>query len=83
MYGDKNNELHKAVKNNGSIKQCSQSTSGIYNTLPMGIAKSVNEACDKFFESRNIQYGSAWFHDRNKRKKEIQKAKDEQRNTNN
>ena len=50
--------------------------------MPVNNARTVSEACDRFFESRNIRYGSAWFHDRNDRKKKIQQAKDERTKNN-
>jgi hypothetical protein len=53
----------------------------MYDVMPVNNARIVSEACDRFFKSRNIRYGSAWFHDRLDRKKKIQQAKDEQ-NTN-
>ena len=73
--------LHKAVERKEIIKQSSQRNFGMYDVLPANIARTVSEACDRFFESRNIRYGSAWFHDRLDRKKKIQQARDE-RNTN-
>ncbi|MDB4755085.1 hypothetical protein OAG19_00365 [Akkermansiaceae bacterium] len=73
--------LHKAVENKEIIKQSSQGNFGMYDVMPVNNARIVSEACDNFFKSRNIRYGSAWFHDRLDRKKKIQQAKDEQ-NTN-
>lgn len=73
--------LHKAVENKEIIKQSSQGNFGMYDVMPVNNARIVSEACDNFFKSRNIRYGSAWFHDRLDRKKKIQQAKDE-RNTN-
>ena len=73
--------LKKAIDKKDIIQQSSQGNFGMYDVLPANIARTVSEACDRFFESRNIRYGSAWFHDRNDRKKKIQQAKDE-RNTN-
>ena len=81
-YRDKENDSLIAAASKDTIKQCPQNNFGLYDIIPANTASTVSSACDRFFESRNIQYGSAWFHDRNKRKKEIQKAKDEQRNTN-
>jgi len=77
----KDESLRKAVENKEIIKQSSQGNFGMYDVLPANIARTVSEACDEFFKSRNIRYGSAWFHDRNDRKKKIQQARDE-RNTN-
>ena len=74
--------LKKAIDKKEIIQQSSQKNFGMYDVLPANIARTVSEACDEFFKSRNIRYGSAWFHDRNDRKKKIQQAKDEQRNTN-
>ena len=74
--------LHKAVERKEIIKQSSQGNFGMYDVLPANIARTVSEACDRFFESRNIRYGSAWFHDRNDRKKKIQQAKDERTKNN-
>ena len=73
--------LYKAVKNKDIIKQSSQGNFGMYDVMPVNNARIVSEACDRFFKSRNIRYGSAWFHDRLDRKKKIQQARDE-RNTN-
>ena len=73
--------LKKAIDKKDIIQQSSQGNFGMYDVLPANIARTVSEACDRFFESRNIRYGSAWFHDRLDRKKKIQQAKDE-RNTN-
>ena len=69
--------LSKAVEKKEIIKQSSQGNFGMYDVLPANIARTVSEACDEFFKSRNIRYGSAWFHDRLDRKKKIQQAKDE------
>ena len=77
----KDDGLLKAVEDKDIIKQSSQGNFGMYDVLPANIARTVSQACDGFFKSRNIRYGSAWFHDRNDRKKKIQQAKDE-RNTN-
>ena len=77
----KDEGLLKAVEKKEIIKQSSQGNFGMYDVLPANIARTVSQACDDFFESRNIRYGSAWFHDRLDRKKKIQQAKDEQ-NTN-
>lgn len=74
--------LKKAIDKKEIIQQSSQKNFGMYDVLPANIARTVSEACDEFFKSRNIRYGSAWFHDRIDRKKKIQQAKDEQRNTN-
>jgi len=74
--------LRKAVENKEIIKQSSQRNFGMYDVLPANIARTVSEACDEFFESRNIRYGSAWFHDRIDRKKKIQQAKDERTKNN-
>tara|TARA_S200002703_G_scaffold28911_4_gene24713 strand:+ start:932 stop:1195 length:264 start_codon:yes stop_codon:yes gene_type:complete len=73
--------LHKAVENKDIIKQSSQGNFGMYDVMPVNNTRIVSEACDRFFKSRNIRYGSAWFHDRLDRKKKIQQARDE-RNTN-
>ena len=73
--------LKKAVEKKEIIKQSSQGNFGMYDVLPANCARTVSEACDEFFKSRNIRYGSAWYHDRIDRKKKIQQAKDEQ-NTN-
>ena len=73
--------LKKAIDKKEIIQQSSQKNFGMYDVLPANIARTVSEACDEFFKSRNIRYGSAWFHDRLDRKKKIQQAKDE-RNTN-
>ena len=73
--------LKKAVEKKEIIKQSSQGNFGMYDVMPINNARIVSEACDRFFKSRNIRYGSAWFHDRIDRKKKIQQAKDEQ-NTN-
>jgi len=77
----KDEGLLKAVEKKEIIKQSSQGNFGMYDVLPANIARTVSQACDDFFESRNIRYGSAWFHDRLDRKKKIQQARDE-RNTN-
>lgn len=77
----KDDALYKAVLNKQIIKQSSQGNFGMYDVMPVNNARIVSEACDRFFKSRNIRYGSAWFHDRLDRKKKIQQAKDE-RNTN-
>lgn len=73
--------LYKAVKNKDIIKQSSQGNFGMFDVMPVNNARIVSEACDRFFERKDIRYGSAWFHDRLDRKKKIQQAKDE-RNTN-
>ena len=78
----KDDLLHKAVENKEIIKQSSQGNFGMYDVLPANCARTVSEACDEFFKSRNIRYGSAWFHDRNDRKKKIQQAKDERTKNN-
>ena len=78
----KDDGLLKAVEDKDIIKQSSQGNFGMYDVFPANITRTVSQACDGFFKSRNIRYGSAWFHDRNDRKKKIQQAKDEQRNTN-
>ena len=75
--------LHKAVENKEIIKQSSQGNFGMYDVMPVNNARIVSEACDNFFKSRNIRYGSAWFHDRLDRKKKIQQAKDERNTKNN
>tara|TARA_R110001583_G_scaffold7490_2_gene37090 strand:+ start:497 stop:766 length:270 start_codon:yes stop_codon:yes gene_type:complete len=75
--------LHKAVENKDIIKQSSQGNFGMYDVMPVNNARIVSEACDNFFKSRNIRYGSAWFHDRLDRKKKIQQAKDERNTKNN
>ena len=49
---------------------------------PKRLSNQVSEACDAFFESRNIKYGSSWFHKQIDKKKETQQAQDEQRNAN-
>ena len=54
----------------------------MYDVFPANITRTVSQACDGFFKSRNIRYGSAWFHDRNDRKKKIQQAKDERTKNN-
>ena len=77
----KDDALYKAVLNKQIIKQSSQGNFGMYDVMPVNNARIVSEACDRFFKSRNIRYGSAWFHDRLDRKKKIQQARDE-RNTN-
>ena len=77
----KDEVLYKAVLNKQIIKQSSQENFGMYDVMPVNNARIVNEACDRFFERKGIRYGSAWFHDRNDRKKKIQQARDE-RNTN-
>ena len=69
--------LKKAVEKKEIIKQSSQGNFGMYDVLPANCARTVSEACDEFFKSRNIRYGSAWFHDRLDRKKKIQQARDE------
>lgn len=74
--------LHKAVENKEIIKQSSQGNFGMYDVMPVNNARIVSEACDNFFKSRNIRYGSAWFHDRLDRKKKIQQAKDERTKNN-
>ena len=74
--------LRKAVEKKEIIKQSSQGNFGMYDVLPANIARTVSEACDDFFKSRDIRYGSAWFHDRNDRKKKIQQAKDERAKNN-
>lgn len=74
--------LHKAVENKDIIKQSSQGNFGMYDVMPVNNARIVSEACDNFFKSRNIRYGSAWFHDRLDRKKKIQQAKDERTKNN-
>ena len=48
------------------VKQCPQGPCGAH--IPINTATSVSKACDEFFKSRNISYGSSWFHERNKRK---------------
>jgi hypothetical protein len=73
----KDEYLNRAVERKEIIKQSSQGNFGMYDVLPANIARTVSEACDGFFKSRNIRYGSAWFHDRLDRKKKIQQAKDE------
>ena len=75
--------LHKAVENKEIIKQSSQGNFGMYDVMPVNNARIVSEACDNFFKSRNIRYGSAWFHDRLDRKKKIQQARDERNTKNN
>ena len=65
------------------IKQCPQGEVGLYGSVPVNTARTVGEACDKFFESRNIDYGNSWFHKRQKRKKEQEQTQNEQRDTNN
>jgi len=74
--------LKKAIDKKEIIQQSSQKNFGMYDVLPANIARTVSEACDEFFKSRNIRYGSAWFHDRNDRKKKIQQAKDERTKNN-
>ena len=74
--------LKKAIDKKEIIKQSSQNNFGMYDVLPANIARTVSQACDEFFKSRNIRYGSAWFHDRNDRKKKIQQAKDERSKNN-
>ena len=73
--------LKKAIDKKEIIQQSSQKNFGMYDVMPINNARIVSEACDRFFKSRNIRYGSAWFHDRLDRKKKIQQARDE-RNTN-
>ena len=73
--------LYKAVKNKDIIKQSSQENFGMFDVMPVNNARIVSEACDRFFERKDIRYGSAWFHDRLDRKKKIQQARDE-RDTN-
>jgi len=80
-YALKDEGILKAVQEKDIIKQSSQRNFAMYDVMPMNNTRLVSEACDRFFKSRNIRYGSAWFHDRNDRKKKIQQAKDEQ-NTN-
>ena len=80
-YALKDEGILKAVEEKDIIKQSSQGNFGMYDVMPINNARIVSEACDRFFKSRNIRYGSAWFHDRIDRKKKIQHAKDEQ-NTN-
>jgi hypothetical protein len=77
----KDEGLLKAVEEKDIIKQSSQGNFGMYDVMPVNNASIVSEACDRFFERKNIRYGSAWFHDRLDRKKKIQQARDE-RNTN-
>ena len=74
--------LKKAIDKKEIIQQSSQGNFGMYDVLPANIARTVSEACDDFFKSRNIRYGSAWFHDRNDRKKKIQQARDERTKNN-
>jgi hypothetical protein len=74
--------LKKAIDKKEIIQQSSQKNFGMYDVLPANIARTVSQACDEFFKSRNIRYGSAWFHDRNDRKKKIQQAKDERTKNN-
>jgi len=69
-YRDKNNNSLLSTASNDIIKQCSQANFGLYDVLPMGISKDMGEACDKFFKSRNIKYGSSWFYGFTKEKKE-------------
>jgi hypothetical protein len=79
----KDDSLYKAVLNKQIIKQSSQGNFGMYDVMPVNNARIVSEACDRFFERKGIRYGSAWYHDRLDRKKKIQQARDEQRNTKN
>ena len=74
--------LHKAVENKEIIKQSSQGNFGMYDVFPANITRTVSQACDGFFKSRNIRYGTAWYHDRIDRKKKIQQAKDERTKNN-
>lgn len=73
----KDDGLLKAVEDKDIIKQSSQGNFGMYDVLPANIARTVSQACDGFFKSRNIRYGTAWYHDRIDRKKKIQQARDE------
>jgi len=67
--------LRKAVEKKEIIKQSSQGNFGMYDVLPANIARTVSEACDEFFKSRNIRYGSAWYHDRIDRKKNFNRLR--------
>jgi hypothetical protein len=81
-YRDKENDSLIAAASKDTIKQCPQNNFGLYDIIPANTASTVSSACDRFFESRNIKYGSSWFHERKERKKEIQQAQNE-RNTDN
>ena len=78
----KDDGLLKAVEDKDIIKQSSQGNFGMYDVLPANIARTVSQACDGFFKSRNIRYGTAWYHDRIDRKKKIQQARDERTKNN-
>ena len=67
--------LNKTVERGEIIKQSSQGNFGMYDVLPANIARTVSEACDRFFKSRNIRYGSPWYHNRLDRREKIQQAK--------
>lgn len=58
----------KAVSQGGTVKIAAQKTFGLFHGLPRGTAEQINEACDRFFESRNIVYGNSWFHERKRNK---------------
>jgi hypothetical protein len=60
------------------IKQATGS--GHCKVYPKRLSNQVNEACDNFFKSRNIKYGSSWFHKQADRKQE--QAKDERTKNN-
>ena len=62
------------------IKLCPQEERGL--RVPANAGRDISAACDGFFKSRNINYENGWFHKRNKRKKELQKLKDEQNKDN-
>ena len=74
--------LRKAVEKKEIIKQSSQGNFGMYDVFPANITRTVSQACDGFFKSRNIRYGTAWYHDRIDRKKKIQQARDERTKNN-
>ena len=70
--------LEKAIEKKEIIQQSSEGNFGMYDVIPSNTGRIVGDACDRFFESRNIKYGSSWFHGQKDRKKELQKLKDEQ-----
>lgn len=69
--------LEKAIEKKGIIQQSSEGNFGMYDVIPSNTGRIVGNACDRFFESRNIKYGSSWFHEQKERKKEKEQLKNE------